>query len=202
MAIPKIKLIWGASRVLQANWRLGLFGFYERNSPLAGRSTGLAISVRGTLAWAGVLAVATYLAGAGVIWCWLDRRPYNFVTYADLVLPTRWADVTKLRGQAAIAEGLDDFKNHKWREGMMRLTAGLARYPQDGKARLALARVYLGVNQRKQAKTLLTDGFAPGYPGEAYVREVCRQAADSEDYDWFVATCDTAMAQLAPRLSR
>jgi hypothetical protein len=197
MAFPKIKLVWGSTRVLQANWRLGLFGFYERNSAARGRSTGLAISLRGALVWLGVLLVAAYFAGAGVIWFWLERRPYNFVTYADLVLPTRWAEVTKLRGQGAIAEGVDDFKNHKWREGMMRLSAGLSRYPQDSKARLALAHVYLAVNQRKQAKTLLTDGFAPGYPGHAYVREVCGLAADSEDYDWFIATCDTAMGQLA-----
>ena len=56
------------------------------------------------------LVVVGYFSGAFVLWALLEWRPYNFVSYADLVLPTRWSGVEKLRGQAQIAEGLEHFK--------------------------------------------------------------------------------------------
>ena len=107
MKLPKIKLCWNGSRV-QADWRLALFGGYAR-SP-GGRRIGWVISLRGVTAWLSGLAVVGYFAGALVLWVLLERRPYNYVAYTDLILPTRWGGVEKLRGQAQIAEGLDDIK--------------------------------------------------------------------------------------------
>ncbi len=57
--IPKIKLQWAAAKQTPGEWRLGLFGSYQRKN---GRGTGLAISVRGLLCW-GVLAGALVYSG-------------------------------------------------------------------------------------------------------------------------------------------
>ncbi len=166
------------------------------------RSNELLISLRGLFAWLGMLTLVAYFMGAGMLWLVLDRRPYNFVAYKDLVLPSHWSRIQKLRGQAYISEGLDDLRKHKWREGAMKLQLGVNRYPEATKARIELASFYVAANQRKQAKQLLRDAFDFGYPGRAYVRHVCTLAADSEDYDWWISTCNVALAQLSYTLGQ
>ena len=199
MTLPKVKFSWRTSEIAGGAWRGGLFCFYDARAASAGRLRAwrLAISLRGLLLWLTALAVVAYFSGAGVLWAWLHRRPYNRVTYADLVLPTNWPQLQHKRGQAQIDAGLADFKDHKWREGEMKLRVGISRSPNNPAARLELARFYLAINQRSHAKTLLTDGFAYGYPGSDYLRQVCAVAADGEDYDWWISTCDTVLSQLA-----
>ena len=204
MALPQLKLTWGTSRIVKAKWRAGLFVLHDRHPGSASRVRGydLLISLKGLLTWMVGLAVVAYFTGAGVLWVWLDRRPYNFVAYTDLVLPSHWSQVKKLRGQAYIAEGMDDLRKRKWREGAMKLQIGVNRYPEATKARIELANFYVAANQRKQAKQLLNGGFEFGYPGRAYVRHVCTLAADSEDYGWWIYACNTALAQLSYTLGR
>ena len=204
MTLPKVKFSWRTSEISGGTWRGGLFCFYDARAASASRLRAwrLVISVRGLLLWLTALAVVAYFSGAGVLWAWLHRRPYNRVTYADLVLPANWPQLQHKRGQAQIDAGLADFKDHKWREGEMKLRVGINRSPDNPAARIELARFYLAISQRSQAKTLLTDGFDYGYPGSDYLRQVCAVAADGEDYDWWIHTCDTVLVQLAASPAR
>jgi len=199
MPLPKVKFSWRTSEIPGGTWRGGLFCFYDARAASAGRLRAwrLVISLRGLLLWMTALAVAAYFSGAGALWAWLERRPYNRVTYADLVLPTNWPQLQHKRGEAQIAAGLADFKNRKWREGEMKLRVGLGRAPDDTNARIELARFYVAINQRSKAKAALTAGLAYGYPGSDYFRQICILAADAEDYDWWIQTCDTVLGQLA-----
>ena len=194
MKLPKVKLCWNRSSV-PAEWRLGLFGGYAR-SP-GGRRIGWVISLRGALAWLAGLAVAGYFTGALALWVALERRPYNFVTYTDLVLPTRWSGVAQLRGKAQIAEGLDDIKAKRWGAGLAKLRNGIARYPEEIEGRLVLADLYLAMKARKQALAVYEGGLKTRYPGREYVAKVVQVAAQAEDFGSWVRTCDQALALLA-----
>jgi len=147
----RLKFIWGSSRVINAEWRFGLWGYYERKA--GHRDSGLAISVRSVLLLSLFLAVLTYVGGATSIYLWLDRKGHNYVTYPDvLLLPLRWDEVQKKRGLAYLDEGIESLKSQRWAEGDMKLRAGLVRYPQALPARLALAEFYsLGSNTPKLA---------------------------------------------------
>jgi hypothetical protein len=48
----RIKFIWGASKVIRGRWYVGLVGLYDRHKGV--RENGIAISVRGLLAWGGL----------------------------------------------------------------------------------------------------------------------------------------------------
>ncbi|CAM2775306.1 hypothetical protein [Rariglobus hedericola] len=192
MALPKVKLCWNGKRV-EADWHLGLFGFYTRGTS-GSRLQGIVISGRGLLAWLAGLAVVAYFTGAAALWFWLDRRPYNYVSYTDLVLPTRWSGIEKLRGQALIAEGMDDIKARKWSEGLQKLRVGIARNPEEIKGRLVLAEIFLAMKARKQAIEIYDGGLGTQYPGRDYVEAMLKSAAQSENYEWWLRTCDRALA--------
>ncbi len=199
MKLPKVNFYWGIKPIAGGKWKLGLFSFYDARATSASRLRDwrLVLSLRGMLLWLVALAFAAYFAGAGGLWWWLHRRPYNEVTYADLVLPSRWPELQHKRGQAQIKAGLADFKNYKWREGEMKLRVGLSRSPADASARLELARFYVAINQRSQAKALLNDGLNHGFPGMPYIKNICALAAEGENYDWSIQVCDKALAQMA-----
>ncbi len=191
MEFPQLKLCWNGSR-LEAKWRLGFFGTYTSGSGL-GLVHVVVISLRGLLAWIGVLAVAAYFTGAATLWFWLDRRPHNYVTYADLILPARWHEIEGMRGRAMIAEGLDDIEARRWGEGMQKLRIGIARYPDEIKGRMVLADIFLAMKARKQAVETYDGGLAARYPGRAYIEAMTRVAAQSEDFTWWLRTCDRAL---------
>ena len=194
MKLPKIKLCWNGSRV-EADWRGGLFGGCAR-SP-GGRRVGWVISLRGALAWFSGLLVVGYFAGALALWVLLERRPYNYVTYTDLILPTRWSGIEKLRGQAQIAEGMDDIKAKRWGAGLAKLRVGIARNPDEIKGRLVLAELYLAMKASKQAMAVYDGGLQASYPGREYVEAMIKVAAQSEDFEWWLRTCDQALAKVA-----
>ncbi|MDF3057437.1 MAG: hypothetical protein K0R17_1652 [Rariglobus sp.] len=201
MAFPKIKLCWNGARV-EADWHLGLFGIYTRGNP-GGRLRGIVISGRGVLAWLAGLAVVGYFTGAAALWFWLDRRPYNYVTYTDLILPTRWSGIQKLRGQALVAEGLADIKERKWGTGLSKLRIGIARNPDEIEGRLTLAEIFIAMKARKQAIEVYDGGLATKYPGKDYVETMLKSATQSENFDWALRTCDRALALVGsdPRLA-
>ena len=194
MKLPKVKLCWNGSSV-PADWRLGLFGGYARSA--GGRRIGWVISLRGALAWLAGLAVVGYFSAALVLWVVLERRPYNYVTYTDLILPTRWSGVGKLRGKAQIAEGLDDIKAKRWGAGLAKLRNGIARYPEEIEGRLVLADLYLAMKARKQAMAIYAGGLQTRYPGREYVAKMVKVTAQAEDFDGWVRTCDQALALVA-----
>ena len=80
----RIKFIWAATKVIVANWRFGLWGFYERKQVLP--YSGLATSVRGVSILCFVLTMLAYLGGTTAIYLWLDRKEHNYVTYTDILL--------------------------------------------------------------------------------------------------------------------
>ncbi|HEY0945476.1 MAG TPA: hypothetical protein VGD81_09410 [Opitutaceae bacterium] len=192
MALPRIKFIWSASPTLPARWMLGLFGLYDRG---AKRRRGLVISLRGLLAWAAALAVVGWFAAASALFLWLERRPVNFVSWTDCVLlPLRWDEVSRKRGQAYIAEGQEDFRARRWTEGMMKVRSGLARSPRDWPARLELARFFVSAGLRNHALATLADGLDHGYPGRTYLENLLATAMQGEDYDKALAACERALS--------
>lgn len=195
MAFPKVKLCWNGA-AFDAEWHLGLFGIYTRSQE-GGRLRGIVISGRGLLAWMAGLAVVAYFSGAAALWVWFERKPYNAVTYADLVLPARWSEVRKLRGQATIKEGLADLKEHKWNEAFAKLKAGIARNPDEIEGRLALGEMLNAMKARKQAVEIYDGGLAKRYPGRDYIETMLKVAMNSEDHDWALRTCDRALELVA-----
>ncbi len=198
MALPKLKLCWNGSRV-EADWYFGLFGIYTRGSE-GGRLRGVIISGRGLLAWLGGVAFVAYFTGAAALWFWLDRRPYNYVTYADLILPTRWSGIQALRGQALVAEGMDDIKAREWGAGLAKLRTGIARNPDEIEGRLVLAEIFVALKARNQAIAIYDGGLAKKYPGIKYVEAMVKSAAQSEDYEWLIRTCDRALDLVAGKV--
>jgi hypothetical protein len=62
---PRLKFIWGASQVIKGRWNDGLYGFNDRVEGVP--DSGLALSVRGLLAWSTSLVLAGYLAAASAL---------------------------------------------------------------------------------------------------------------------------------------
>lgn len=192
MKIPKIKLQWAAASQTPGEWRLGLFGSYERKN---GRGKGLAVSVRGLLCWGMLSAAMGYAGVAGYVWWKLERNPYNFVRYVDMLLyPVRRKEISELRGQAMIAEGMDDLKAQKWREGVMKLRIGLDKYPRDLKARLEIAKFFLAAKVRPKAQEMLIGGLEYGWPGRFFLESAVGVASAGEDQELIIELCDRGLA--------
>ena len=192
----RLKFIWGAGRVIKGRWYLGLFGFYDRveGEP----DSGLAVSLRGVVCWLAGLAVAGYLAAAAALTLWLDRNPYNQVSYGDvLTIPVRWQHFQKMRGQSLIAEGRADMKAGRWADALFRLRAGLARDPGDLTARLLLAQFYIATNQRPLARRTLGEGLGDTFPGREYIEAVLAMATHAENYE----TIENVTARYLPGLT-
>ena len=192
----RIKFIWGASKVIHARWRFGLWGFYDRVEGMP--HSGLAISLRGVLLLGLLLSLLGYIGGSTAVYLWLDRRGHNYVTYTDvLLLPVRWDEVREKRGQAYLDEGIADMKAQRWAQGEMKLRIGLARYPQSLPPRLALAQFYFLTQRGPQALEVLRTGMdaVPGYPGRRYLNSYFAMALQGEDY---ASVLDACARYLAP----
>jgi tetratricopeptide (TPR) repeat protein len=189
MADRRIKVIWGGAERQPGEWRWGVLGTYERNP--GSRVRDVALSVRGLVRWAAGFAVAGYLAGTAALFFWFDSRPMNQVRYVDtLLLPVRWSHVQELRGRTYIEEGLADLRARKWADAQMKLRLGLAKYPRDLRARLALSQFYTMAERRPLALALLRDGLVFGYPGRSYLETLVRAATEGEDFEVIIRACD------------
>ncbi len=192
MAKRRIKFIWGGAEQIPGEWKLGVWGVYERDP--GSRVKGLAVSGRGLLRLAAATAAGIYLAGVLALFGWFTRNPYNQVTFLDtLFLPLRWSHVREVRGRMMIAEGLDDLKAQRWAEANMKLHAGLSHAPHEGRARLALAQFSVMANQRPEALKILTEDLGSGFPGRKYLETLFSIAGEGEDFDVIIATCDRFM---------
>lgn len=193
--ISRIKLQWGASRATPGDWYLGLFGLYVRKS---GGGRGLAISLRGALAWACLFMVAAYFAGAGYYWWKQDQKPYNYVRYSDVLLyplsSAKREQVRELQGQALIAAANEDLNNQIWSRGMMNLRLGLDRYPKDLKARLRLAQLFVAYRLRGKAEETIMQGLDFGWPGRTYFQASIELAGAGEDHELIISICDRGLA--------
>jgi tetratricopeptide (TPR) repeat protein len=189
MTVPRrIKFIWGASKVVRGKWYLGLFGLYNRREGV--REDGIAISGRGLLLWgAGLAGVAWVALATAGFWFW-QRNPYSLLTYQDALLyPLRRAAIVEKRGKAYLAEGLDLVRAERWADGANLLRLGLARYPHDPRARLALAQFHQLTNQYARALRTLTEGLGDEYPGREYAQRLVRLTQQGEDFDTGAEWC-------------
>lgn len=179
---PRVKFIWGASKVIRGRWYLGLFGFYIRIEGVP--DSGLAISLRGLLGWLGVMAVVGYVALASALAYVWNRNPYSKLTYSDALLyPLRRAEIVRKKGEAFNAQGQDFFREKKYHEAANLLRLGLARQPHDPMARATLAQYYLLANQRPIALRVLQEGLTDQYPGREYLQTLFTAAEQSDDHE-------------------
>lgn len=185
----RVKFVWGASRVVQGRWYLGLFGRYDRAG--GRRGDGLAISVRGVLLWLLALGVVLYFAAAtALFWIW-QRNPYSILTYGDAVTyPFRRAALQEKRGRAYLAQGMDLSRAGKHHDAAKLLRLGLARHPRDFRARQILAQYHVMTGRRPAALHVLTEGLAEEYPGLAYLELLFNLAEQGEDYETVITTCE------------
>ncbi len=198
MKAVTVKFVWGSSDQIKGEWHLGLWGWYDRLPGL--RRSGLAISGRGLLRWAAVLAVVVYVAGAATLYAAFRRNPYNQVTFADtLLLPVRWQHVRQIRGRMLITEGLANLKERRWAEASMKLRTGLAKAPHDWRARLALGQFYMLANQRTNALKVMTEDLGYGYPGRSYLETLFAMANEGEDFDVVISTCERFQGETTDR---
>lgn len=177
----RVKLIWGASQVIRGRWHAGLWGFYERVP--GDSSSGLAISLRGVLAWGALFAGGLYVAGAtAVFWIW-RQNSHSQLTYTDaLFYPWRRAEISRKKGRAFITQGTELFRAGKYADAANLLRLGLARHPTDLNARLQLAQFYLMANQRPLAGQVLDEGLRETYPGRPYLETLFGIREQAEDY--------------------
>jgi tetratricopeptide (TPR) repeat protein len=193
--LPRIKFIWGGAKVIRGRWYVGLFGFYDRveGEP----DSGLAISLRGLLAWGAAGAALGYVGLATAVHHVWQKNPYNRLTYVDAVLyPLRRPQIAEKKGQAFIAQGIDFFRQQKFHEAANLLRLGLARTPDDAEARKTLAQYYVLVNQRPLALRVLQEGLKDAYPGRAYLEPLFAAAEQAEDFAFVVDISGRYLPQL------
>jgi len=191
----RIKFIWGASKVVQAQWWFGLFGFYEHIKGY--HRSGLVFSIRGLLALMLILTALGYVGSATALFLWLDRAPHNYVTYTDTLLwPLRRAEIREKRGQAYIDDGIADLKAQRWAQAEMKLRVGLLRQPTALRARLALAEFYVASQRLPFGLKILEEGIEAtvGYPGRRYLSNYFTLALQGEDYARVLAAVDRYLA--------
>lgn len=185
---PHFHWVWKPAGQPNASWKWQLFGYYWRETP---RRLNLVFSFRGLLLWTASLSFAAYFIGAAVIVGIWSRNPYNQVGYLDVVLPTRWAELRALRGKGLIAEGVAEIKAKRYAIGIMRLTQGVARAPEDFTGRLELARIYVALGQLHRAQEYLTKGIEFGTPPRIYRDTLFRLARYMENYSSILEISDT-----------
>lgn len=173
--IPTTGLAAGPTAVAAAGAAAGaaVFEAYRSHRPH--------LSLRGALVWAAALALAVYLAGAAVLARRLaESSPHNRVGYTDLVLPWRWDELDRRRGEALVAQGREALAAGRGAEGFALMRAGLARAPGDHAARLELARLHLRLRLGPHAITLLKGGLTHGYPGRESLQTLLTLLRESD----------------------
>lgn len=178
--IPFFRIIWGGKEVIRGNWYLGLIGLHTKGYP---RELWIYLSMREFLRWSAGTLVVTYFVGAAVLTWFYSRNPYNKITYADLILPTRWSELRTLRGEANIEEGLAKLKAGQYGPAFMLLNQGLARKPDNIPARLVVAQMYTSMGYLNRAMQVYRAGLP--YAGEQrrFIAAAIQLAEYTEDYE-------------------
>ncbi len=101
------------------------------------------------------LLLGGYLASAVALTVWLDRLPYNRVTFTDVVLPWRWTSLNGLRGEGFAARGLGEIEDGNLQRGIFFLQRGLSLQPDNEAARMALGRIYAQGNYYEGVRRIL-----------------------------------------------
>ena len=205
----RIQFSWGCAPDAPARWFLWVFCFFRRaKSPVTGKyyvpvkrsnvyPLAVLISVRGLLLWSLASALITYFGGAAVLANWYERKPFNRITYSDLVLPWRWSQFDTLRGKANLDQAEADLKNGNIRSAFAFLRSGLARYPDDPTARLQLASIYILFRLRVEAEKTLINAFNHAYPGSDYLKKAVSLIEPGDNPTLLIEFCNRGRAALA-----
>lgn len=195
LKFPRLQLVWTPLAAPEAKWRLRLLGHCFKETP---RRLFVFVSLRGLLLWGTGATLAAYLFGtAALAWLW-GRNPYNHVTYADLVLPTRWSGLREKRGQGMIDEGIHEIRTGKGGSGIMLLRRGLSLQPADFRGRLMLTQIFINLGYLHRGQQLLEDGLAFGLPPRMYREALFRLTAYLEDYERVLGMSDRIEPLLPP----
>ncbi|MFH1499789.1 MAG: hypothetical protein ABII82_18410 [Verrucomicrobiota bacterium] len=147
----------------------------------------------------GVLLFVLYFGGALAMARWYARTPHNRIGYLDLVLPTRWADISGLRGRALLDQSREDFAAGNFQYGFAKLRAGLGQAPDQASERLALARIYLLMRLPVQTEQTLFAGLRAGYPGVDYFTDALKTLDEMDNPESVLDFAQKASALVATR---
>ena len=168
-----------------------------------GRGQIVTIMGLGVIGWLGGLALMAYMAAATALYMVLDSREHNLVTWEDCVLvPIRWDEIKRKRGDGYIEAGLVALQDQRWSEAILRLQAGLSRSPDNRHGREQLAAFYLAAGQRERGLNLILEGIERSYPGLETMKRFYTVAATGEDFETALAGLDVALASDGPAASR
>lgn len=140
-----------------------------------------------------VLGLTLYLAGATGLALWLDRNPYNRVGWTDLALPWKWDGLARKRGDAAIAQGLEQVRQRNFNAAYAQLRLGLTRSPTNIDGRLQLARLSAGF-EPPRALQLLEEGLPYVSASSDYWQGLVSLYHLNEAFMRGLATLDGALA--------
>lgn len=210
MALKRIHLHWATPPLPNGYWRFNLYHLQQTPDPARPLPPGgvpaywkdylhhtLNLSVRGLLAWgAGALFLA-YLVGAAILLQRLEAaNPHNRVAYFDLVLPNRWAELKRLRGEGFAELGRDRLRAGQFGEGFTMLRLALDKNPADASTRLDVARIYLALRLRPQGEQILRAGLSFGYPSRDYLEAAFAVMEEGDRPEEWVKFCLEARATL------
>ena len=200
MSAPRISFSWKPTVSGREKWRWGLFMVVPERS---GPGNRLRIMVRGLLLWLAGLGLAAYLAAATALFVWLERRPFNLVTWSDCALaPVRWPEIQRKLGDGYIAAGLRAMDAMNWSEAELRIRAGLAKSPDNRRGRERLARFYVAAGQRERGLNLLVEGMQRSFPGREQLETFLNLCLAGEDYGTALRGLEACLAHQSGAVER
>lgn len=196
---PRLSLVWRPTADTRASWRLGLVGFYFRETP---RRLHIVFSARGLLLWTLALGLTAYVTLAASLHYVWSRSPHNRVTFLDLLLPTRWEQAKVKRGGDLVAQGIEDLRGGRFGTALLFLARGVSMAPADHRGRLELARLYLRAGYLHRAKQIMQDGLAHAPVVKAYSDLYFAVANYMEDHEAILAAVEKLRPGADARLLR
>jgi tetratricopeptide (TPR) repeat protein len=209
-AATRLRFVWGTPVDVPGPLRFGLVCAYRKSRQQTAAESAspkiktrkrppltLVVSIRGLLAWALAVALLVHLGIAACLYSRYRPTPNNLVTYADLVLPWRWADVPVVRARSRLMQAKEDVREGRYAPAFDGLRLGLSRYPQDADARLQLALFYVASFRRDRADALLFEGLDYGDPGLGFLRDAIAFLKDSDRPDQLLGFTVKACAAVA-----
>lgn len=142
-----------------------------------------------------LLAGLAWVGGATAVWHHYTRSlGYTEVTWSEIAFPWRWDERREKQGRALLArvEGL--FSEHKYREGLFSLQAGLHLVPRDLKARTTIAAIQRQLGREDLATQTLADGL-PYAAGDAdYATLTIETNLAAQEFERVLTLADTWFA--------
>lgn len=196
---PRLNFVWRPATDTRASWRLGLIGFYFRETP---RRLHIVLALRGMLLWTLGLGLTAYVGAAVSLHYVWSRSPHNRVTRLDLLLPTRWDEAKQKRGGDLVAQGIEELRGGRYGTALLLLARGVHMAPADQHGRLELARLYLRAGYLHRAQKVLHDGLGSTPIAKAYSDLYFAVANYMEDHEAILAAVEKLSADADARMQR